>query len=142
MIRFEKNRVQKLISSMRQSLALLSELAALPDDVFFSDVHKQSSAKYNFITAIESAIDLANHIISKNSLRAPNDYADVFIVLSEAGIIDKDFSKELAAMARFRNRLVHLYWDIDVKQLQQILKTRIIDFSMYLKMVGNHIDIQ
>jgi len=132
----DSQRITKLISSMRVSINLLQELAAIPKADFFGDVHKQSSAKYNFIAAIEAAIDLANHIISINKLRAPEDYGDAFIALCEAGMLPADFSQELVKMARFRNRLVHLYWDVNLETLHDILATRIGDFNRFLSELG------
>jgi uncharacterized protein YutE (UPF0331/DUF86 family) len=46
-------------------------------------------------------------------LRSPEDYGDTFKVLDEGGILDEEFATKLVSMARFRNRLVHLYWDVD-----------------------------
>jgi len=125
-------RLTRLLSAMRQSLMLLSELAALSPEAFSIDVHKQGSAKYNFIAAIEAAIDMANHIISRKGFRAAEDYADTFRVLAEAGILDAAFALELEKMARFRNRLVHLYWDVDAGELFKILQSRLGDFETFI----------
>ncbi len=138
---FDTERMKKLISSIRQSVGLLQEIAELPEKTFGKDVHKQCSAKYNFITSIEAVIDLANHLISRNKLRAPEDYADTFAVLAESKIIKSNFSEELMKMARFRNRLVHLYWDIDIKDLYNILQTKLSDFDKFLKALSKHITI-
>jgi uncharacterized protein YutE (UPF0331/DUF86 family) len=135
----DKDRSVKLIGSIRDSVSLLQELATESLETFQQDRHKQSSAKYNLIAAIEAAIDLASHIIAKNKLRAPNDYGDTFAVLAEAGVYDQNFSSELHAMARFRNRLVHLYWDIDIEQLYGIIQTRLGDFEKYIEEINRHI---
>jgi len=45
----DRERIAKLISSIREAVALLQELQALSSDEFIGDKHKQSSAKYNFI---------------------------------------------------------------------------------------------
>lgn len=140
-LEFDTERMKKLISSIRQSVGLLQEIAELPEKVFVKDVHKQCSAKYNFIASIEAVIDLANHLISRNKLRAPEDYADTFAVLAESKIIKSNFSEELMKMARFRNRLVHLYWDIDVKELYNILQTKLNDFDNFLKSISKHITL-
>ena len=132
----DTNRLIKLISSIRQSVSLLEELAGIEKEEFVNDPHKISSAKYNFIAAIEAAIDLTNHIISKNRFRAPQDYADSFRILFEEKLIDKKFSEELCAMARFRNRLVHLYWDIDNQQIRTILRTRLNDFEKFIEIIS------
>jgi len=74
----DPERIERLISSMREAGRLLQEIQGLPESEFKNDVHKQSSAKYNFIVAIEAAIDIASHLISKRGFRAPEDYADTF----------------------------------------------------------------
>jgi len=135
----DPERVERLISSMRESVRLLHELKDLPETKFIKDIHLQSSAKYNFIVAIEAAIDIANHLISKGGFRAPEDYADTFRVLSDVNIFDEKFTEELEKMARFRNRLVHIYWDIDIKEIWKILQTRLVDFEKYLSQIGAYI---
>jgi uncharacterized protein YutE (UPF0331/DUF86 family) len=140
-LQVDKDRLAKLIGSLRNAQRLLLELATIEYGAFLKDEHKISSAKYNFIAAIEAAIDICNHLISRNKLRSPEDYADSFTVLCEAGIIDEDFASELVKMARFRNRLVHLYWDIDPKELHGILQTRLIDFDNFITSIGKHLPL-
>ena len=135
----DPERLEKLFSSMRTAVALLSELRDLPAATFLSDPHMQSSAKYNFTAAIEAAIDIASHIISRKGLRAPNDYADTFEVLREAEIVPPDFAVDLKKMARFRNRLVHRYWDVDTAELRRILQTRLAEFERYIACIGSYL---
>ena len=135
----DPDRVERLIGAMRQACSILNELGGLDQTDFFKDRHKQSSAKYNFIVAIEAAIDLASHLISKKGFRAPEDYADTFRVLSEANVLNSNFALELEKMARFRNRLVHLYWDVDIKEVWRILQTRLQDFEDYISQIGAYI---
>ena len=52
--------------------------------------------------------------------------------MAEAGVFENDFSRELRNMAKFRNRLVHLYWEVDDKQVYEILRNRLDDFKMFL----------
>jgi len=42
-------------------------------DQALNDPDKIGSAKYHFIVAIESAIDMCNHVISRNGYRVPED---------------------------------------------------------------------
>ena len=100
------------------------------------DSHKIASAKYNFIIAIEAAIDMGNHIISQNGFRAPEDYADTFSVLGEYGVVSDEFAKELRKMARFRDRLVHIYWEVDDKQVYNIMRANLGDFKTFLNSIS------
>jgi uncharacterized protein YutE (UPF0331/DUF86 family) len=132
MPRYDQEKMVKLTSELRKSQARLAALSALPRDVFLGDPDKIGSAKYHFVVAIEICIDLCSHIISRNGYRVPDDYADTFTVMREAGAFDERFAGELRDMARFRNRLVHLYWEVDDAQVHELLQTRRGDFKRFL----------
>ncbi len=138
MIDFDKDKVTLLISEYKSSLHLLKEIASIDYDSFIKDPHRIASAKYNLIVAIESAIDICNHLISKNGYRIPEDYADTFKILAEAGLLPKDFAENtLVKMARFRNRLVHLYWKIDNDMLFNIVTGDVKDLEQLLNQFKN-----
>ena len=141
MPQFNPERVRKMVSSMRVAVRQLSDLSGLKENTFLNDSHKIASAKYNFIIAIEAAIDMGNHIISQNGFRAPEDYADTFSVLGEYGVVNEEFAKELRKMARFRNRLVHIYWEIDDRQIYKIMQSNLGDFKTFLKSISSFLSL-
>jgi uncharacterized protein YutE (UPF0331/DUF86 family) len=53
----------------------------VPRERFLGDPDKIGSAKYHFVIAIESSIDIANHVIASEGFRLPKDDADSFVVL-------------------------------------------------------------
>lgn len=136
MPRFNPDKITKLISGMRKSVDHLKTLRSLNRDSFLNDPDKIGSAKYHFIVSIESAIDISNHIISQNGYRTPEDYADTFQVIAEKGAFDNQFANTLKEMSKFRNRLVHLYWEIDDKQVHEILQNRLDDFKTFLNSIA------
>jgi len=81
----------------------------------------------------------ASHLISKRGFRAPEDYADTFKVLADADVIEKEFAQELVKMARFRNRLVHLYWEVGISEVWRIIQSRLDDFEDYISQVGKYL---
>ena len=142
MPQFDQEKMVKLVSELRKSVARLTDIAKLPQDEFLNDPDKIGSTKYHFIVAIESSIDMCNHIISRNGYRVPEDYGDTFRVMGEVGALDTDFSDDLRNMAKFRNRLVHLYWEVDDKQLYEILQNRLIDFKKFLDSLSSFLGWQ
>jgi len=138
-LEFNPDKVRKITSEILMSLERLEELKSFSQDVLLSDPHKMGSAKYNFIVAIEGMIDLCNHIIAKNGFRTPEDYADTFRVMAERGAFDEKFTKILIQIARFRNRLVHIYWEVDDKELFSIIQTGLQDIRDFLKNFGKFI---
>ncbi len=133
MLNFDKDKVTLLVSEIKSAINMLNEIATMDYDAFITDPHRVSSAKYNLIVAIEASIDICNHLISKNGYRIPEDYADTFKVMAEAGILSNDFvENKLVSMARFRNRLVHLYWQVDNNFLYQIISDEVKDLEKLL----------
>jgi uncharacterized protein YutE (UPF0331/DUF86 family) len=127
MLRFNNDKITSFISELRNSFERLRQISILQKEEFLNNPDKIDGAKYNFIVVIESAIDISNHIISQNGFRAPKDYSDAFYILSEQGIFDDDFVKKLIAMVKFRNRLVHIYWDVNDEQVYKFLQNDLND---------------
>jgi uncharacterized protein YutE (UPF0331/DUF86 family) len=142
MPQFDQETMVKLVSELRKNVARLQDLSAFKQDEFLKDPDKIGSAKYHFIVAIESCIDMCNHIISRNGFRAPEDYGDTFRVMNEEGALKPDFSDELVNMAKFRNRLVHIYLEVENKQVFEILQNRLNDFKKFVDSISNFLGWQ
>jgi uncharacterized protein YutE (UPF0331/DUF86 family) len=133
----DREKINKLVSELRKALRLLQELQARDRGEFLRSEHEKSSAKYNFIVAVEAAIDICNHLIAALRLRAPDSYADTFKVLQEAGAFTADFSARLMDMARFRNRLLHFYLGVDDDMLWEILQEGPADLEAFTRALGD-----
>jgi uncharacterized protein YutE (UPF0331/DUF86 family) len=139
---FDQETMVTLVSELRKNVARLRSLAELPQEDFLNDPDKIGSSKYHFIVAIETCIDMSNHLIARNGYRAPEDYADTFSVMGEVGALPTEFSEELKNMAKFRNRLVHLYMEVDNQQLYETLQTRLGDFKTFLDSISSFLSWQ
>jgi len=136
MLRFNPDVVASFIGEIRKAVNRLKTLSQLPRQDFLRNPDKIDSTKYNLIIAIEAAVDLCNHLISYNGFRVPQSYADTFEVLKEEGLFDEDLVLRLKAMARLRNRLTHLYWDVDNETIYKILQDNLEDFALFLQHIG------
>ncbi|MCS6906489.1 MAG: DUF86 domain-containing protein [Anaerolineales bacterium] len=125
------DRVRHLLGSIAEAEQRLRQLGQMPEAEFLSDFRNTESAKYLFVVAIEAAIDVCNHLVAKQGGRSPRDYADCFQVLAEMGILRHDFAERLAQMARFRNLLVHLYWQVDNRRVYQVIRDDLLDLEAF-----------
>ena len=125
---------QKFIQ-LENYLGLLKEISKESEEAFLKNQIIIGSAKYYLQVSIECCLDVANHIIASERLRAPNDYADSFTVLEEKGIFHQQLGQRLRQMAKFRNRLVHLYREIDDKFVYEFLKTDVEDIRKFRKII-------
>jgi len=116
-------------------LGVLEKLAKTPVERFVKDKVLIGSMRYYLQVSVETCLDVANHVIASERYRAPKDYSDSFVVLEEEGIIPADLSARLRQMAKFRNRLVHLYGEIDDRKVHAIVLTDLGDIEHFRKMI-------
>lgn len=120
-------------------LAILKGVREAPLDRFLKDKNLIGSAKYYLQVSIECCLDVANHIIAAEGFRAPKDYADSFKVLEEQGVLDEDLAEKLRQMAKFRNRLVPLYGDIDDEYLYEFIDKDLQDTLKFKKVISGKV---
>jgi uncharacterized protein YutE (UPF0331/DUF86 family) len=82
----------------------------------------QSATERLFQIGIECCVDIASHIIAGQGLKRPAYRRDVFRVLEQAGYLDTEFASQMVEMGKLRNRLVHLYWDIEPNEMYKYLQ--------------------
>ncbi|QSZ67874.1 DUF86 domain-containing protein [Methanofollis aquaemaris] len=88
---------------------------------FFSDRDTRNMVFHAMLVGIQSAIDIATDLIAEERLRKPASYRETFEILGENGILPEPLTRDLSALAGFRNVLVHIYWDLDLEQVYAIL---------------------
>lgn len=120
-----------ILGNLRGCLEKLTILAALPEGTFLQDFTNVESAKHLLQVSIECCLDIAHHIVADEGYRTPSDYYDTFVVLYENGILPEAFMPTLRQMISFRNRVVHLYWDVDDATVYRILQENLSDFETY-----------
>ena len=122
--------VTRLFLEVDQAIGKLRESSRLSQEIFLSDPKSYDSAKYNLIVAVESLIDICNHIIAQKRLGKPEDYGDVLRIIGKELSLDEEFVRRLEKMAKFRNLIVHLYWKVDNAEVYSILKNNLEDFEV------------
>jgi len=131
----DKEVMSTLFSELNDAMDALNDIILKGEDEFMANRHLHGSAKYHLLVAIESVLDLSNHLITQNKWRLPEDYADTFLVMAENEVLKRDEAEHLGEMARFRNRLVHQYWRIDDTIIWEILVNDRIDIADYAKKI-------
>ena len=135
----ENNILNRLFIEMDESLQKLRTLAKVSRNQFLKNYEKIDTAKYNFIVAIESMIDISNRIISVKKLGFPQDYAEVIKLMGQKGGFEEDLVKRLIEMVKFRNMLVHLYWKIEDERLYDYMKKNLDEFEEFRDAVRRYL---
>ncbi|RKY03049.1 hypothetical protein DRP77_06960 [Candidatus Poribacteria bacterium] len=136
------DRVIELLRLISEDLRSLREKAGLDLQLYLNDRDLQAVVERRLQTAIESALNVGNHIIARLGLRAPQTYADVFHILCEEGIISPKLAEAMADMARLRNLLVYLYRRIDHRRIYESLSDRIRALEEFVRQIRGWLTAQ
>jgi len=131
---------EKIINKFRLLdgfLEILQGIQSTPLEVFLKDKILSGGAKYYLQVSIECCLYVTNHIIASEHFRAPEDYSDSFKVLEENGILDPEKAMKLRQMAKFRNRLVHMYGEIDDAYVHEFLLKNLQDIQNFEKVIAS-----
>lgn len=116
---------------IEQALVRLARIRAAGRDAFLADADVRDIGCYRLLLAIEAALALCYHVSARVLKSVPDDYAGCFAGLSQGGIIEADLSVRLQRMARFRNLLVHVYWQVDYNRVFDVLETDLEDLRAF-----------
>ena len=121
---------------VRESITKVRGYAAQSDEDFFADERNLYTVMHLLLISIEAIVAMCNHVMAKTTRKAPSSYADCFTGLENLGILDLDLASRLAQMARFRNLLVHRYWEIDHKRVLLYARENLGDLEQFLIQMG------
>lgn len=131
--------VRKILTSLNESLEHLKTKQKISFEEYKNDRDVQAIVERRLETAIQSCIDIGNHIISHENMGAPADYGEIFLILADKGIIKNTQTEKLVRMAGFRNILIHEYRDILIEKVYDILQTRLADFYEFAQAVLDYL---
>ena len=91
----------------------------------------------------EAALDINKYILSCNGvLKKKENWTnkDYFIMAAQQQILTYDLAVQLAKAAGMRNILVHLYLDIDSRQVFEGIHQSLIYYPLYIRQILTYLD--
>ena len=127
-------RVRRLLETLARYREQLAELRDLPVEDYVR--HHALAGRYLTQVCAQTSIDLANHVIASSRWRTPKDFREAFTVLEENGVLEPDLSERLRALAGLRNRLVHLYEEVDDVLVHEALSDGLHDLEDFSRAIA------
>ena len=128
-------RIKEHLKHLNKYYLLLADIREKKYADFKKDAILRGGSERFLQLAIESCLNIGNRLISLEQFNKPTEtpetYADIFLQLKNIGVIDDSFCDRLVKMAKFRNRLVHLYWEVDNKVVYEIIRDNLEDFKLF-----------
>ena len=128
----DRELVATRVAKIREQLRHLARLETLSRAEFLVSTTERHAVERELQIVIEACLDIGHHVISREGLRRPGDYREVFAVLHEAGIIETALGRRLEDMASFRNRLVHGYLDVEPGRVYDMAQNELADVEAFV----------
>ncbi len=130
---FDKEKIIERMSDIKNAILELDKFRKMDLEEFLKNSDNYNLSAYHLRIATEAVLIIGTHILSRIPQNGKKkDYTQVILALADYNILPKDFSQKIKGMAGYRNRLVHLYWKIEPKELLSVIKEDLDDFGKFI----------
>jgi len=126
----DKDIIYEKVGNIQRCLKRIHQVTQLKPERL-ENIDVQDIFVLNLQRAVQSAIDLAVHIISSEGWGLPRTLKEYFDILIEHKVIPAKLGENLKKMVGFRNIAIHDYSKIDVDILKNILTQRLKDLEEF-----------
>lgn len=131
-------KITKHLLLLDENLKKLKEEKKITLEEYLQNYRTRAVVERLLQVVIEDCISIGNMIISFENFKKPEIYADIFTELAHNKIISQELKDEFVKIARFRNMLTHIYWEIDNKLVYEIIQTHLQDFDAFLQEIKKY----
>ena len=132
----DKEILKSRLTLLAEYISDLEEAREITLREFLIDKIKRRFAERTLQLAIETCLDIGSHLISDLQLREPKKNSEIFIILVENGILAEQARGNFAAMAGFRNIIVHDYARLDPEIVYRSLRLGILDLKYFVRAIS------
>ena len=127
--------IENKLSSITKYLSILDNFKKYSRDTLENDLVVRGAAERYLYLVTQSAIDLAEAVISYKKLRKPTTMSEGFHILGEEKFIDSKLVQQMAKLVGFRNIMAHDYQRVDYDIVYDILQFKLEDIEAFLDSV-------
>ena len=127
----DRDLILRKIADLETYLTQLEPYRQIELSSYLEDWKTQRIVERTLHVAIETCMDIADHIVADRRLPVPDTAAATFEILGEAQILPAPLAALLAKMVGFRNILVHDYAKLDASIVVRVLRTDLQDLQRF-----------
>jgi uncharacterized protein YutE (UPF0331/DUF86 family) len=127
--------IEQKIDALRHAVERVRLRCPATAQALRDDADAQDIVSLNLTRAVQLAVDVAAHVISRSGLPAPHTMGQSFERLEELGCIDAALCLRMRRAVGFRNIAVHSYETIDWDIVHSLCTQRLSDFSEFAQAV-------
>lgn len=131
----DRDLILRRLAGLETYLEQLASYRHLEPGAYQQDWKTQRIVERTLHLAIETCMDVADHLVADRRLRVPETGAASFEILAEANLLPQELGRALALMVGFRNILVHDYTRLDPAIVIRVLRTDVADLERFAAVV-------
>lgn len=121
--------IRRRLVKLDEYLEILESLQRYDLDAFAKEPERYGSAERFLQLAIETSLDIGNHVIAELRLGTVDSYRDIPTILAKHNYLDSELRERWIQMIGFRNVLVHDYVDLDREIVYRVLQQDLDDIA-------------
>jgi uncharacterized protein YutE (UPF0331/DUF86 family) len=132
-------KIKQRFSEINEAMNEIKKLVSISPDEFWKDKRNIAALKYYLILMIEAVGSVCTHILAKKFNRAVSTLSECFEFMEKEGILNKNLTERIKNISKFRNKLIHRYWEIEDEIILKYAKEDINDFFDFMKEIEKYI---
>lgn len=132
--------ITERLNFMRDAVDQLKDFQKYSKEEFCSKENLYCPAADTFLRkALQAMLDIAGHIVTRIPGAKPREYKEDMQALIKHKIISSELAPKALAMAGYRNRMIHFYYEITPEELYGIIQDDLPDLEEYIKQISQFV---
>jgi len=124
-------KVRNLIGEVQFNMEKLRDIAGEGRESFVNNHDNYARGEHYFRRALEGILTIGTHILSRLPKTKTKDYQTIITSLADYKVIPHAFAEKNKKLAAYRNRLVHLYWEVSSGELFTTIEKHLEDIDAF-----------
>lgn len=141
--RLHKEKIDSFIDNINRSLDEIGfNLKDIKDYETFRQSKQARELRIHYLRiALEGILDICRHIIAAKGFGIPDmEKENLIDILGQERVIPLDFAGNIRGMQGMRNAIVHVYWNLDYKEIYTMITENLNDFENFVKYVVEYVE--
>ena len=134
----DKGVLAKKLAAIRDAVARIREVLPQSAEKFRADRTAREIVTLNLFVGLQESIALATHWVADEGWDVPQSYGDVFTLLADRQIIERDLANRLRAASGLRNLIAHQYGIVDADRVFSVASKDVGDLLSFCQQLAQH----
>jgi len=132
-LEIDRERLNRYLLRMEENLEDIKAILASPDEEILSSSRDMKALKYCLIEMAEAMANTLQHLLARRWGKVVDSYLGLIDEAMKREVMDRDLLARLKFFFRFRNLLVHRYWEIEDRTLLLHTRKGVQDFQEFMR---------